>query len=98
MLFKGVLSVSGICFINKTTYPVISVYKDEMILADEILNGAETKIYDIESGSVELNIKENHQKVFMYLWISLYPETEYELIIKNNVTYLKNKRTRNGKI
>ncbi len=72
-----------ISFTNKSLFPVISVYGNDKLIEENILLNSPTKNYRVDSGSVEFSIRQN-EKPFQSLWVSLYPNEIYELIIKNS--------------
>ncbi len=79
--------VSYISFINNTSYPVISVYSDDNLITDTLLRNSESDKFPIKSGTVDLLLKENRNKPFQKLWVSLYPDSTYTLIIKNTYSF-----------
>ncbi len=72
-----------ISFTNKSRFPVISVYGNDRLIEENILLNTPTKNYRVDSGSVEFSIRQN-EKPFQSLWVSLYPNEMYELIVKNS--------------
>lgn len=80
---------SYISFTNKTTYPVISVYSDEELVADAVTKGTKTKLFATNSGTVEFTVREHLEKNLYSVWIPLYPNKSYNLIIKNNTAYIQ---------
>ena len=80
---------SYVTFVNKSAYPAVSVYYDGFPIDDMILKNASSEEYAVESGTVGFSVRENHNKEFLNLWLSLYPMRSYKLIIKNHRAYLK---------
>ena len=80
---------SYVTFVNKSAYPAVSVYSDDLPIDDMILKNTSSKQYELESGTVGFSVRENRNKEFLNLWLSLYPMRCYKLIIKNNSAYLK---------
>jgi len=75
---------SFITIVNNTTYPVISVYDDDECICEGVLKNSVSEKITIKSGTVRLKIKENREKVFEDLWLSLTRNDNYCLIIKNS--------------
>lgn len=78
-----------VTFVNKSVYPAVSVYSDGFLIDDLVLKNTPSREYAVESGTVGFSVRENRNKEFLDLWLSLYPMRSYKLIIKNHSAYLK---------
>ena len=83
-----VIVKSYITFINNTSFPVISVYSDNKLVVENILKNSSSEKITFDDGSIDLIIKDNREKTFQSLCISLCAQKEYVLIIKNRKSIL----------
>lgn len=80
---------SYVSFVNRSGYPAVAVYDNDIPVASDILKNEKTREYEMNSGSVWLSVYENRNRKFLDLWLSLYPMHSYKLVIKNKTAYLK---------
>lgn len=71
-----------ISFTNKSLFPLISIYNNGRLIEENIISNTPTKKYRVDSGSVEFTVMNNGKPV-QSVWVSLYPNDDYELIIRN---------------
>ena len=79
---------SYIKFFNDTSHPVISVYEGDFLIADCILKNSSSDTIKINYGSLDLTFRDNREKVFLRLWVSLFDDTEHMLVVKNDKSFL----------
>lgn len=74
---------SYISFFNNTDFPFISIYEDGENLTEILLRHTESKFYITDAGSISVVVCDNHNKPFLNLYISLYPNERYTMNINN---------------